>query len=45
MVRDHGNPYIAVILFQDAYRFIIDYIILNCMLCQDGDCDVTVRTL
>ena len=22
-----------------------DYIILCCMLCQDGDCDVMVRTL
>ena len=39
MVRDHGNPRIAVVLFQDGYRFIY------CMLCQDGDCDVTVRTL
>ena len=42
MVRDHGNPRIAVVLFQDGYRFIY---ILYCMLCQDGDCDVTVRTL
>ena len=41
MVRDHGNPRIAVVLFQDGYRFIY---ILYCMLCQDGDCDVTVRT-
>ena len=40
MVRDDGNPRIAVVLFQDGYRFI--YI---CMLCQDGDCDVTVKTL
>ena len=42
MVRDHGNPRIAVVLFQDGYRFIY---FLYCMLCQDGDCDVTVRTL
>ena len=42
MVRDHGNPRIAVVLFQDGYRFIY---ILYCMLCQDGDCDITVRTL
>ena len=42
MVRDHGNPRIAVVLFQDGYRFIY---ILYCMLCQDGDCDVTVRAL
>ena len=41
MVRDHGNPRIAVVLFQDGYRFIY---FLYCMLCQDGDCDVTVRT-
>ena len=25
MVRDHGNPRIAVVLFQDGYRFIILY--------------------
>ena len=42
MVRDHDNPRIAVVFFQDSYRFIY---ILYCMLCQDGDCDVTVRTL
>ena len=42
MVRDHGNPRIAVVLFQDGYRFIY---ILYCMLCQDGDSDVTVRNL
>ena len=41
MVRDHGNPRIAVVLFQDGYRFIYIF----CTLCQDGDCDVTVRTL
>ena len=42
MVRDHGNPgnpRIAVVLFHNGYRFIY------CTLCQDGDCDVTVRTL
>ena len=33
MVRDHGNPRIAVVLFQDGYRFIY---FLYCMLCQDG---------
>ena len=42
MVRDHGNPRIAVVLFQDGYRFIY---FLYCMLRQDSDCDVTVRTL
>ena len=42
MVRDHGNPRIAVVLFQDGYCFIY---FLYCMLCQDGDCDVMVRTL
>ena len=25
MVRDHGNPRIAVVLFQDGYRFIGTY--------------------
>ena len=39
MLSDHGNPRIAVVLYQDGYRFI------NCTPCQDGDCDVTVRTL
>ena len=39
MVSDHGDLRIAVVLFQDGYRFIYF------LSCQDGDCDVTVRTL
>ena len=48
MVREHCRnslsrwlPYYIIIII----IIIIDYIILYCTLCQDGNCDVAVRTI
>ena len=43
MVRDHGNPYIAVILFQDGYRFIYRFIRLHNIACSVKMATVTSR--